>query len=171
MAATEASGSMSTTLVEYSRSEAEVPGARCSRSLKGCVSALRPAEAVSVDEPSVRSSGRLSIKLIASCSFATSNPKVAPPAPRRAACVTSSSVGALSGGGSAAERVDARVFLAVNSATAEAGGEGEGVPRKRWQKASRRKVRRSVPRAGPPTPFAASPLAASAFSASASAVR
>ena len=51
MAATEARGSMSTTLEAYSLRANEVPGARCSRSLKGCVSALRPALDVSDEVP------------------------------------------------------------------------------------------------------------------------
>ena len=66
MAATDANGSISTTLLAYSFKVVEVPGARVSRSLNGCVKALRPAEEVSDELPSVRSKGKRSIMFSAS---------------------------------------------------------------------------------------------------------
>mmetsp|Transcript_33079 Transcript_33079/g.65783 ORF Transcript_33079/g.65783 Transcript_33079/m.65783 type:complete len:377 (+) Transcript_33079:2016-3146(+) len=157
MAATDASGSMSTTFEAYSLSEDEVPTARCSRSLKGCVSAFRPALDVSDEVPSVRSIGNVSIMLIASWSLPTSCRKRAPPVPAAAAVAAASAGGGGGIGGAADAREVERVDFFPADSVGATGGEGAGVPKKRWQKARRRNDRRSAPAV-----LALSPLPASA---------
>mmetsp|Transcript_9221 Transcript_9221/g.20176 ORF Transcript_9221/g.20176 Transcript_9221/m.20176 type:complete len:217 (+) Transcript_9221:3362-4012(+) len=149
MAAAVAKGSMSTTLLAYSLSTAEVPAARCSRSLKGCVSALRPLEPLSASDDSLSTSGKRSTRLSASCSLPTSS------------CISEASLRTPRGATSSARCGGGGTV----AAPAAGGSDGALRPRKTWQTALSRSLRRStsaaasrcLPPPPPPLPSALPP--------------